>query len=130
MKRTIALLLLLLLAATPALAKHKHREAWYQAQWCEKHGGQTEYILPDKTRVDCLTRTHAWEFDFARGTKPYEAVGQALHYGRMTGKRPGIVLIIERGSDHLKVYPIQAIIRYYDLPIDLETIVNSGAPTK
>ena len=79
--------------ATPALAKHKHTERWYQQQWCAQHGGVAEYVLPDKTRVDCLTTTHAWEFDFA--SKWYEGVTQALHYGRLTGKRPGLVLILE-----------------------------------
>ena len=65
MKRLVLSMLLLLLFATPALAKHKHPEKWYQEQWCAQHGGVAEYVLPDKTRVDCLTATHAWEFDFA-----------------------------------------------------------------
>ena len=68
----------------------------YQAAWCATRG-QMEAVLPDKTRVDCLTDTHAIEFDFGR--KWAEAIGQALHYARMTGRTPGVVLIIERDED-------------------------------
>ena len=50
-------------------------------------------MLHDKTRVDCLTHTHAIEFDFA--AKWAESIGQALYYAEVTNKKPGIVLIIE-----------------------------------
>jgi hypothetical protein len=53
-----------------------------------------EYVLDDKTRVDCLTDTLAVEVDFAQ--KWAEAVGQSLYYAYKTGKKPGIVLILER----------------------------------
>ena len=52
-----------------------------------------EVILPDKARVDCVTATHAIEFDFA--PKWAESIGQALYYGEVLQKQPGIVLIIE-----------------------------------
>lgn len=73
---------------------HPHNEASYQHAWCSAHGGVEEYVLSDRTRVDCLTDTHAIEFDFA--DKKYEAVGQSLHYAVMTGKKPGIVLILDK----------------------------------
>ena len=59
-------------------------------------------MLSDGTRVDCLTEEYAIEFDFA--DKWAEAIGQSLHYALMTGKKPGIVIIIEKESDkkHLK----------------------------
>ncbi len=37
---------------------------WYQDRWCRERGGQVEVVLPDKTRCDCVTDTHAIEFDF------------------------------------------------------------------
>jgi hypothetical protein len=37
---------------------------WYQQKWCEARKGQVEVVLPDGTRCDCLTDTHAIEFDF------------------------------------------------------------------
>jgi hypothetical protein len=42
----------------------KHPEKWDQEKWCEAHKGQVEVILPDGTRCDCVTDTHAIEFDF------------------------------------------------------------------
>jgi len=66
----------------------------YQEKWCTEHGGQVEVVLPDRTRCDCLTETHAIEFDF--GKKWAEAIGQALYYAIQTGKKPGIVLILEK----------------------------------
>ena len=73
---------------------HKHNESSYQHAYCSAVGGVEEYVLSDRTRVDCLTDTHAIEFDFA--DKKYEAVGQALHYAVMTDKKPGIVLILDK----------------------------------
>jgi len=53
-----------------------------------------EVVLPDKTRCDCLTETHAIEFDF--GSKWAEAIGQALYYAIHANKRAGIVLVLEK----------------------------------
>ncbi len=80
------------------MAKHNHKEVWYQTKWCEEHDGILEYVLTDKTRVDCLTEDYAIEFDF--GSKWAEAIGQSLHYGAETGRQPGVVLIIEKGSEY------------------------------
>ena len=52
-----------------------------------------EVVLQDKARVDCVTNTHAIEFDFA--PKWAESIGQALYYGEVLKKKPGIVLIVE-----------------------------------
>ncbi len=72
---------------------HPHNELSYQHAYCSAYNGIEECELPDKTRVDCLTATHAIEFDFCN--KAYEAVGQSLHYALMTGKKPKIVLILD-----------------------------------
>lgn len=85
------------LATSTAQAKHLHPEKAYQQQWCGRFNGQTEVILQDKTRVDCITDNYAVEFDFAN--KWAECLGQALHYAEMTGKLPACVLIIEKKSD-------------------------------
>ena len=98
-------------------AKHLNPESWYQENWCKRNNGVIEHILPDRTRVDCLTETHAIEMDFAR--KWAEAIGQSLHYSKMTGKRAGIVLIIEKHREHIYTKRIINIIRYFNLPIDI-----------
>jgi hypothetical protein len=86
-----------LFIATSALAAHVHKEKEYQNKWCARVGGVTEYRLDDGTRVDCLTNTYAIEFDFA--PKWAESIGQALYYSQMTGKQPGVVLIMENEGD-------------------------------
>ncbi len=85
-------------------------------QWCQAHDGEIEVVLPDKTRCDCVTDTHAVEFDF--GEKWYEAVGQSLYYGLQTGKKPGIVLILEQESDRKYWLRLNSTILNYDLQID------------
>lgn len=74
-----------------------HNEKYYQTRWCRAEKGQMEVIMSDKTRCDCLTATHAVEIDFAG--KWAEAIGQSLHYARLTGKYPGIVLICRGKKD-------------------------------
>lgn len=87
-------LLLIVMSVIPAHAGHLHKEKEYQLAWCK---GETEARLADGTRVDCLTKNYAVEVDFAH--KWPEALGQALHYADMTGKRPAVLLIIERDKD-------------------------------
>ena len=45
--------------------KHSHSESSYQHAWCSSHNGIEEFENKDYTRVDCLTNSHAVEFDFA-----------------------------------------------------------------
>lgn len=72
--------------------------------------------MPDRTRVDCLTDTHAIEFDF--GTKWAESIGQSLYYGLQTGKKPGVVLILEKPTDMKYWIRLNSAITHYGIPID------------
>ena len=104
-----------------ATAKREHPERWYQEAWCMQRGGQTEFVLPNNTRVDCLLESHAVEFDFA--SKWAESLGQSLHYGMWTGRRSGIVLIIEDVARDAKyIERCQHTIEHYGLPITLWTM--------
>ena len=106
----IAVLLLLfrvVVHTAPATAD----EATYVRQHCL---GEIEVILLDKTRVDCLTDTHAIEYDF--GHKWAEAVGQSLHYAANTGRRAGIVLIKPNDRHYFR---LKMLIDHYNLPITL-----------
>lgn len=69
----------------------------YQRYWCEKNHGELEHRLGDGARVDCLTGEYAVEVEYAH--KWAEAIGQSLYYARMTGKKPGVVLIIRENGD-------------------------------
>lgn len=72
-------------------------EDFYVTQWCGQNFGRKEAILWDMTRVDCLTKDYAIEFDFAK--KWAESVGQSLYYAKMTNKKPAVVLILSNWAD-------------------------------
>jgi len=92
-------------------------EAQYVQDTCE---GVIEYRLLDRTRVDCLTDSHAIEYDFSR--KWAEAIGQSLHYARMTGKRAGIVLIgSQDDAGYKRAFDV---IKGYRLPITLNSLAE------
>ena len=72
-------------------------ESYYVNQWCTPSFGKKEFRLWDSTRVDCLTKEYAVEFDFAK--KWAESIGQSLYYAKMTGKKPAVVLILTNVAD-------------------------------
>jgi len=112
----IGMTLIILASACMASAKSLHPEKWYQEKWCDAKGGKTEVVFEDRTRCDCLTNSHAIEFDF--GKKWAESIGQALYYSIQTGKRAGVVLILEKDSDYKYWIRLNTIIEHFKLPID------------
>lgn len=80
-------------------------EKYYQDQWCTSDFGRKEAILWDMTRVDCLSKDYAIEFDFAK--KWAESVGQSLYYSKLTGKSPAVVLILTNLADYRYVKRIE-----------------------
>lgn len=102
-----------LLCAGAALAGPP--ESYYVDKWCSDRGKQ-EARMPDGTRCDCLTATHAIEFDF--GPKWDEAIGQSLNYALQTNKRAGIVLILRSEKDYRYWIRLNTVIDYHKLPID------------
>jgi hypothetical protein len=115
MQKILIVLVVLFVGVAVVDAKTLHPERFYQDRWCEGKG-QSEYVLPDQTRCDCLTETNAVEFDF--GHKWYEAVGQSLYYSLQTGKRGGIALIIESPDDQKYWLRLNSTILHFNLPID------------
>ena len=80
-------------------------EAYYVNQWCTSNFGRKEAVLWDLTRVDCLAKDYAIEFDFAK--KWAESVGQSLYYSKMTKKQPAVVLILQNITDYIYVNRIE-----------------------
>ena len=102
MKKIILLLVLALFGIWACNAEDaRKKESDYVKEWCGRHGGRVEVRLDDGTRADCVTNTHAIEFDFA--PKYAEGFGQAVHYARVSGLRAGIVLICEKAGDEVKL---------------------------
>jgi len=114
------LILLNLITDNSVEAKRLNPEKYYQEVFCDCQPGKTEieFILPDKTRVDCLTESHAIEHDFAN--KWAEAIGQALKYAASTGKKAGICLIMENPEkDQRYLNYILETVNYHNLDIDI-----------
>jgi hypothetical protein len=98
MKLFLTLITLLLMSCVPA--KFLRHEAGYQKAWCDQKDGITEYRLPDGARVDCLLDDYAVQFDFAE--KWEDAISQANRYADVTGRDPGVVLIMEDAEKDYK----------------------------
>ena len=94
-------------------------EDYYNRQFCIQESGQAEYRLPDRSRVDCLTDTHAYEADWADGLKVYESIGQSLYYAAETGKKPGILLLVRKKNSDKHIRKVKRVIESWSLPIKL-----------
>lgn len=70
--------------------------------------------------MDCLTDQYAVEFDFSN--KWAEAVGQALYYSMKTGKKAGIVLIMNGNSSNEHLERLKRVVGHYRLGIKIWTI--------
>ena len=116
---TILVVIASLLISSPSYAKHKKLEKDYQKEWCMANNGELEVVLPDSTRCDCLTN-NAVEVEFA--SKWAESIGQSLYYSLQTGKRAGIVLIIETIKDRKYLIRLNTTIKHFNLPIDVWTV--------
>ncbi len=119
MKKIILFLFFFILtSSSQALEKEKY----YSDKFCEEMSGQADYTLQDKSRVDCLTETHAFEVDWADGMKVYEAIGQSLYYASQTGKKPGILLLIRKDNSKKHIRKVKEAISVFNLPIELVII--------
>jgi hypothetical protein len=101
------------LSAGPVLSVAAERDV--AAPWCLDRGGRVEVVLADGTRADCLLDEHAIEADYAENWA--EAMGQALHYGRLSGRLPGVVLILRTPSDIRFAGYLRADAAHYSLPL-------------
>lgn len=65
-------------------------------------GGVLEHVLQDSTRVDLLLPDRAIEVDWA--PKWAEGVGQAIYYGKMTGRQPTVLLLLKGPEDRHHIH--------------------------
>ncbi|MCR5224900.1 MAG: hypothetical protein K6C34_02350 [Alphaproteobacteria bacterium] len=127
LQKSLIVVVFVVMSLSNCCEAHLHSESSYQHAWSAEHNGEEEFINDDYTRVDCLTGTHAVEFDFAN--KWAESVGQALHYQNMTGKRAKVVLILENPAKEMKYFErVQRLAFLYDF--DAEYITPEILPTQ
>jgi len=96
--------------------------AFDQEDWCSRLAGEAEVVLPDSTRCDCVTETHAIEIEHA--TDWYEAIGQSLYYAMQTGKKAGIALILASEKDRRYWERLNSTIKHYNLPIETWRLIK------
>ncbi|SFV61282.1 hypothetical protein MNB_SV-9-1436 [hydrothermal vent metagenome] len=97
------------------LPKGKKHEKYYQTKMCNKLGGKIEYVLFDKTRVDCLTKEYAIEVDWAK--KWAEGIGQALYYAEITHKKPAVALIVGDKRDDKYLKRLKTVAKEFNIKI-------------
>ncbi|MEK9628970.1 MAG: hypothetical protein VW455_08100 [Nitrospinota bacterium] len=110
------------MAAAPV---HAMQEADYKKDWCPKHNGEVDYQTHDKSTVDCLTDTHAIEFEVGANWNP--AIRKSRSSSVKTGKEPGVVLIIETEADKKHLMTLRKInekrrlaIKIWSVGLDVE----------
>jgi hypothetical protein len=80
--------------------------------------GKAKMEVPVKYgRIDLLTDDYAIEVDSLE--KFHEAIGQALHYAKETGKKPGIAIFImePKQSDQEKLKYLIRLCNYYKIKV-------------
>ena len=117
---TLTVLLFSLTLKGSLSAARLNPEAHYQEIAAKKYNGQTEVTMPDGTRCDIVTETHAIEVDFA--DKWAEAIGQSLNYSFQLKKKAGILLILEKPYDERHLIRVESIIKHFELTIDVLAI--------
>ena len=115
MIRLILLLIFPLLFISYAYTTQKYHEKHYQILLCNELDGKMEYVLQDRTRVDCLTDEYAIEVDFAK--KWAESVGQSLYYAHMTGKKPAVGFIMNLKKDKRYLKRLDTLAKLYRIKI-------------
>ena len=98
---------------------HAPAEAETERDFCTRFcaGMEQERVLPNGTRVDCLTDRIAIEVDWTH--KWAEAIGQSMLYSAATQKLPGIILVCKVADDACQKhdYLINEAVAYWKLPI-------------
>ena len=91
----------------PNLAHSQPRDengwtTYLASQYRDTRKWEEQYRTPDGSYIDIVSPEIAYEVEWA--PKHHEAVGQALFYSAVTGKRPGIILLIKDPAKEQKYY--------------------------
>ena len=91
-----------------------HNERYYQDMHCKYI---KEYVLDDRTRIDCLEPKYATEYDFAK--KWAECIGQALYYSIKTNRKPKCAIILRSSKDIKYLNRLKTVADKYDITIEV-----------
>ena len=105
----------------PSAPSRKLSEANYRDWWASKvPNAKTEVTMPDGTRCDIVTASHAIEVEWAY--KWYEGFGQSLWYGYQANKTPGVVMILRTEADRKYVIRLRSLAKHHNIKIDVWVI--------
>jgi len=106
---------ILIIAMIFLIGMTNKKEIDYQNEFCVN--GIKEYVLKDKSRIDCLTDTYAIEIDFSK--KVYECIGQSIYYSIETNRKPACALIFDKNnkSDIRYLKRLKVVAKKYDIKI-------------
>ena len=124
MKKFVLVIVFLTLGICSQAQLFKQRESYYQKKFAEIIKGQTEFVLTDQARVDIITDTFAIEVDFAE--KWAESIGQSLYYSEMTGKRAGVLLIVNGRRDERYVKRLMTVAYKKDITVWIIDYTNDS----
>ncbi|MBF0530742.1 MAG: tetratricopeptide repeat protein [Deltaproteobacteria bacterium] len=123
--------------STNAAARREHPLEWYRQAWCQKQNGQADFRMIEGNDCDCLTASHAVAFEYA--DRWAEVIGRSLDNARQTGRKPGIVLVMETKDDQKYQVNLRTTVEAFKLNINYwfagdgapgadETSLTSGSP--
>lgn len=85
----------------------RHNEPYYTQQIAEQFGWQAEVRTPIGTRCDLVSDTLCVEVEWP--SKPYEAIGQSLHYSQQLGKKPAILFLLSDQAAFGREYVLERV---------------------
>lgn len=112
---------LLLLLAPLALLAGEVEEVERISKLPRWQGSQVEVRQWDYTRVDMITDEYAIEADWAY--KWAEAIGQALYYAELTGRKPAIILLVKDVQKEGRyIYRCQTVCAKHNIKLFIERV--------
>ena len=96
--------------------------SWDAVQWCMKHEGLLDVRLPDGRRCDCLTRDYA--ITMTSGPHWAEALGTALYDAAQTGRKAGMVLVLEQEQEYENFLLLNTTLQHHRLDLKVWVIEN------
>lgn len=70
----------------------------YKKKYCPINlKGELDHVVDGSVTIDCLSDTHAYQFDFAK--KWAEAIDLSNRISKVVGRKPGVVLIAKTQSE-------------------------------
>lgn len=91
-------------------------------QECACEGMELEVSTGVRTRIDCLSDTHAIEVEALQDWA--EAIGQSLHYAGRSGKQAKVLFFCEQSAENCNRhwFTFHETVRSFQLPIEAEMV--------